>query len=414
VKSVANKIKYGGPASLSLVSYPLFLLPHYLYPMYWILVLITAILLLAYCLLILLYRQWFLKLPLFKKDATIQPGTKFSIIIPARNEAENIAHCLNTIFGQHYPTELYEVIVINDHSTDATENIIRSFQEKHPQLRLLNLADHIHGRQLNAYKKKAIEFAISQSNGNWIVTTDADCGVGAEWLNTYDAFIQQSDPVFVAAPVMFTNDGSFLTTFQLLDFISLQGITAAAVSAGHHTMCNGANIAYRKDVFYEAGQFRGIDDVASGDDMLLMYKIKQKYPGRMGYLFTREALVLTEPMKDWKSFLNQRIRWASKTGSYRDKGIFWTLILVYAVNFLLVVLLCWSPFVEKGFHNWLLLLIAKTLIELSFMVPVARFYGEIRTLAWFPLMQVFHMLYTVVAGWLGKFGSYQWKGRKVH
>jgi cellulose synthase/poly-beta-1,6-N-acetylglucosamine synthase-like glycosyltransferase len=382
--------------------------------MYWIIVLITAILLLAYCLLILLYRQWFLRFPLFVKNASITPVTKFSIIIPARNEEKNIGLCLDTIFTQDYPPDLFEVIVINDHSTDQTENIIRSLQKEHPQLRLLNLADHINGKQLNAYKKKAIEFAISQSNGNWIVTTDADCSVGNKWLSMYDAFIQQNDPVFVAAPVMFTNDKSFLTTFQLLDFISLQGITAAAVSAGYHTMCNGANIAYRKDVFYEAGQFKGIDDVASGDDMLLMYKIKQKYPRQIGYLFTREAIVLTEPMKDWKSFLNQRIRWASKTGNYQDKGIFWTLALVYAVNFLLLALLCWSPFVAKGFNNWLLLLLAKTLIELSFMVPVARFYNEVKTLVWFPLVQVFHMVYTVIAGWLGKFGTYQWKGRKVH
>lgn len=381
--------------------------------MYWIIVLITSILLLAYCVLILLYRQWFLKLPLFQKNTSFQPKTKFSIIIPARDEEKNITGCINSILAQNFPLSLFEIIIINDHSTDATEEIIRSFQKDHTNLRLLNLADHIDGKQLNAYKKKAIEFAISQSNGDWIVTTDADCSMGADWLLMYDAFIQQNNPVFVAAPVMFTTDGSFLDTFQLLDFISLQGITAAAVSAGHHTMCNGANIAYRKDVFYEAGQFRGIDDVASGDDMLLMYKIKQKYPAQMGYLFTREAIVLTEPMKDWKSFLNQRIRWASKTGSYQDKGIFWTLALVYAVNFLLLLLTFWSPFVEKGFQNWLLLLLAKTLIELSFMIPVARFYKQANTLVWFPVMQVFHMLYTVIAGWLGKFGTYQWKGRTV-
>lgn len=378
--------------------------------MYWIVVLITSILLLAYCLLILLYRQWFLRLPLFQKEAD-EPVTKFSIIIPARNEEHNIAQCLNDVLGQNYPARLYEVIVINDHSTDRTEEIIRSYQQTHTNLVLLNLADHIDGRKLNAYKKKAIEFAIAQSNGNWIVTTDADCTMGTQWLNRFDAFIRQNDPVFIAAPVMFTSDGSFLQNFQLLDFISLQGITAAAVSAGYHTMCNGANIAYRKDVFYEAGQFRGIDDVASGDDMLLMYKIKQKYPARMGYLFAHESVVLTEPMKDWKNFLNQRIRWASKTGSYQDKGIFWTLALVYGVNFLLLVLLAWSPFVEKGFNNWLLLLLAKTLIELGFMIPVAKFYRQTGVLAWFPVMQVFHMLYTVVAGWLGKFGTYQWKGR---
>ena len=237
--------------------------------------------------------------------------------------------------------------------------------------------------------------------------------VSKDWLRAYDAFITQKNPVFVAAPVMFTNEGSFLSTFQLLDFISLQGITAAAVSAGRHTMCNGANIAYRKDVFYEVGAFKGIDQIASGDDMLLMYKIKQQYPDQLGYLYCKEAIVTTAPMPDWKSFFNQRIRWASKADKYQDKSIFWILLLVYCVNALLFVLFFWSLLIEGGIINWLVLIIAKTLIELSLMLPVATFYNQRKALVWFPLMQPFHIFYTVMAGWLGKFGTYQWKGRAV-
>ena len=382
--------------------------------MYWPIVIITAVLLLAYCLLILLYRQWYLRLPLFHRTPSIQSQTKFSVIIPARDEADTIHQCLLSVLQQNYPAGLFEVIVINDHSTDQTENIIRSLQKEYSNLQLLNLVDHVSGKQLNAYKKKAIELAIAQSNGEWIVTTDADCRVSDNWLGLYDAFIQQNKFVFVAAPVMFTNNHSFLSIFQLLDFISLQGITAAAVSAGHHTMCNGANIAYRKDIFYEVGQFKGIDNIASGDDMLLMHKIKQKYPGGPGYLFCRESIVTTAPMPDWKSFFNQRVRWASKADKYKDKSIFWTLALVYAVNTLLLILLLWSPFVEDGFYSWLLLVIVKTLIELTLMLPIAKFYGQVKVLPWFPIMQPFHIIYTVIAGWLGKFGTYQWKGRKVH
>ena len=376
-------------------------------------IIITVILLAAYCLLIWQYRQWFLRLPLFRVNKDIEPETSFSIIIPARNEENNMQHCLSSVLQQEYPSSLFEVIVINDHSTDQTETIIRSMQHDHSNLQLLNLRDHLQGKQLNAYKKKAIELAIGQSKGNWIVTTDADCSVSPGWLKALDAFIREKQPVFVAAPVMFTNDHSFLSVFQLLDFISLQGITAAAVSAGYHTMCNGANIAYKKEVFYEVGQFQGIDQIASGDDMLLMYKIKQKYPDKLGYLYCRESIVTTAPMQDWKSFFNQRIRWASKADKYSDKSIFWILALVYAVNASLCVLILVSPFIERGFLNWLLLVIAKTLIELSFMIPVARFYKLTGALIWFPVMQPFHILYTVLAGWLGRFGTYQWKGRTV-
>ena len=380
--------------------------------MYCTVLIVTAVLLSAYCLLILLYRQWFLHLPLFQ-PGNIKPQTQFSIIIPARNEETNLETCLRSVLRQHYPVELFEVIVINDHSTDQTEPIIRTLQKEFGNLQLVNLADHIDGMLLNAYKKKAIEIAVAQTHGNWIITTDADCMASADWLHAYDAFITQKNPVFVAAPVMFTNEGSFLSTFQLLDFISLQGITAAAVSAGRHTMCNGANIAYRKDVFYEVGAFKGIDQIASGDDMLLMYKIKQQYPDQLGYLYCKEAIVTTAPMPDWKSFFNQRIRWASKADKYQDKSIFWILLLVYCVNALLFVLFFWSLLIEGGIINWLVLIIAKTLIELSLMLPVATFYNQRKALVWFPLMQPFHIFYTVMAGWLGKFGTYQWKGRAV-
>jgi cellulose synthase/poly-beta-1,6-N-acetylglucosamine synthase-like glycosyltransferase len=375
--------------------------------------LIAGILWMLYAILILLYRYWLLRLPVFSPPEKIEPHTFFSVIIPARNEAENIPHCLFSVLSQNYPSALFEVIVINDHSTDATETLVRELQKDFANLRLLNLAERIQDPQLNAYKKKAIELAIADSRGEWIVTTDADCMVQSDWLRLYDAYIQEKQPVFVAAPVMFTTPGGFLANFQLLDFISLQAITAASVSAGFHTMCNGANLAYRKNVFYEVGQFRGIDQLASGDDMLLMHKIKLQYPDSLGYLYNPNAIVTTAPMPDWKSFLNQRIRWASKAATYQDRSIFWTLALVYAFNALLSLLFCLGLFIPGALSYWLLLVLAKTLIEYSLMIPASRFYGETAVLGWFPFMQPFHMLYTVVAGWLGKFGSYEWKGRTV-
>jgi cellulose synthase/poly-beta-1,6-N-acetylglucosamine synthase-like glycosyltransferase len=381
--------------------------------MYWTGIIVTAILLAVYCLLIAQYRKWLLRLPVFRTDTSIPPQAFFSVIIPARNEEENIGACLRSILQQSYPTDRFELIVINDHSIDGTESIIRALQQEHANLRLIDLSEYVQGQPLNAYKKKAIELAIAQSNGNWIVTTDADCTVTPDWLQAINAFIATKDPVFIAAPVMFTNNGSFLSLFQLLDFLSLQAITAASVSAGYHSMCNGANIAYRKDAFYEVGQFKGIDNLASGDDMLLMHKIKQQYPGKLGYLYSTSAIVTTAPMPGWRSFLNQRIRWASKADKYRDKTIFWVLALVYSLNLALLAWLLISPFAANAFVAWLIFFIIKTLVEMSFMLPAAHFYGLTRVLVWFPLMQPFHIIYTVIAGWLGKFGTYQWKGRKV-
>jgi cellulose synthase/poly-beta-1,6-N-acetylglucosamine synthase-like glycosyltransferase len=366
----------------------------------------------AYCLLIWIYRYWFLRMKIYRPSPAIAPQTRFTIIIPARNEAASIGHCLNSIQQLDYPPELLEVIVVNDHSNDDTADIVLKRRQDFPQLRLINLADHLTGNQ-NAYKKKAIEIAVAQSSGNWMVTTDADCVVPQKWLNLFDQYIQEHKPVFVAAPVMFTRNKTWLGIFQVLDFISLQGITAAAVAAGYHSMCNGANLAYSKAAFNAVGGFKGIDHIASGDDMLLMYKIRQAYPGKLGFLFSPDAIVRTAPMPDWTSFLNQRIRWASKADSYSEKSIFWVLFLVYCVNaFLLAGLLLGLVF-PGLLLPVIYLLGVKTLVELLFMWPAAGFFHERKSLLFFPLMQPFHLVYTVIAGWLGKFGSYQWKGRSV-
>jgi cellulose synthase/poly-beta-1,6-N-acetylglucosamine synthase-like glycosyltransferase len=373
---------------------------------------ISAGLLAVYGLLILLYRKWFMLLEPFEPRTELAPLTHFSIVIPARDEEGNIAACLSFILANDYPSHLFEIIVINDHSTDQTAAIVEGFQINHPSLKLINLAEHTQ-IGLNAYKKKAIELAIAETKGDWIITTDADCVVNQKWLSLLDAYIQETGSIFVAAPVQFRNNGSFISLFQVLDFLSLQGITAAAVGAGAHSMCNGANLAYQKKAFYEVGQFKGIDQIASGDDMLLMQKMKQANPGKLGYLFNQNAIVITLPMPNWKQLFNQRIRWASKGTHYKDKSIFWVLLLVYLMNLSILLLFLVGLFQMEYLTKFFYLLLLKTGVELYFLYPVSRFFGQSAALLYFPIMQPMHICYTVIAGWLGKFGSYQWKGRKT-
>ena len=188
-------------------------------------------------------------------------------------------------------------------------------------------------------------------------------------------------------------------------------------------MCNGANLAYTKKAFEEVGGFAGIDNIASGDDMLLMHKIYKQWPDKVMFLKSKAAIVQTTPVNSIKEFFNQRIRWASKADKYDDKRIFAVLLLVYIVNVLLLALPVIAVFdnVQYSMFNvqcsmigvWLLLLLLKTLVELLFLYPVAKFFNKQSMLWLFPLMQPFHIIYTVIAGWLGKFGSYSWKERKV-
>lgn len=377
--------------------------------------LLTGCLLAGYLLMMGIYRYYFVRLTPFKGSETSgTPEHFFTVIIPARNECTHIRACLLSVLQNNYPLHLFEVIVVDDHSEDNTARLVEELQAIYPQITLLRLQEYPNWVTTQAYKKKAIELAITKSRGNWIVTTDADGEVPVHWLQQLDAYIQKNDPVFIAAPVLFYQRSGVLQVFQQLDFMSLQGITAAAVSAGFHSMCNGANLAYRKDIFWSVGGFAGHEHLASGDDMLLMHRIKERYPGQIGYIFSRDSLVLTEPMDNWGDFFQQRIRWASKADRYQEKKIFGVLLGVWLLNTCLAVGMVLAIFQYVSWTNWIMLVLIKTVGELYFLTPVARFFHAENLLAYFPFLQPLHIFYTVIAGWLGKFGSYQWKQRKIN
>jgi len=369
-----------------------------------ILLYIIAGLLIIYSILILYYRAGWYELPAFNPGQEIA-GIKISVIIPARNEAGNIGQLFASIQAQSYPAHLFEVIVVDDNSTDNTVEITKEFPfVKTIQLRIDNI---------NSYKKKAIETGIAAAKGELIVTTDADCIVPVHWLKTIAAFKKETNAYFIAAPVVIDFKNSFLQIFQALDFLVLQGITAASVQKSIHNMCNGANLAYERKTFYDVSGFGGIDTIASGDDMLLMQKISRRFPGKLSYMLAKDAIVITQAAKTWKEFFNQRIRWASKATHYNDIKILSALLLVYFFNLGLFVLFIagfWFHYLWLGFAC---IVFAKTIIEFVFIYPVANFFEKTSLLKWFLLFQPVHILYTVIAGGLGHFGSFEWKGRRV-
>ncbi|WP_300601534.1 glycosyltransferase [Niabella sp.] len=376
---------------------------------------VLLLLLLVYTLLILFYTKSWKQIPLQSPNTgNTVPGhpATFSIIIPARNEAANILQLLESIKRQQYPAHLFEVIVVDDHSDDDTAALVEGFKALNSENLLITLI-RLTGGGLNSYKKKAIETGIGAAQHEWIICTDADCIVPPGWLQGFAQAIHESDPVFIAAPVAFIEEGTVVNIFQDLDFLTLQGITGASVYKNIHTMCNGANLAYRRDVYQEVNGFSGIDTIASGDDMLLMHKIWKRYPHRITYLKSKQAIVKTAAAPTWNAFINQRIRWASKATSYDDKRIFAVLLLVYFFNLSFLVLLI-AGFIHSSylyilFACWLL----KTIIEYPFISSVAQFFSKQSRLRYFFLFQPLHIAYTILAGFLGSFGRYEWKGRRV-
>lgn len=365
----------------------------------------------AYFTIILSYRRAWRRVVPFQAPPSLTPTTRISVIVPARNEEAHISDCLRSLLAQSYPAELYEVIVVDDFSTDATATHVQDFSD--PRIRLLRLQEVPGMDAATSSKKKAITQGVSIARNGFILTTDADCVCPPTWLHTMAAWQASTGSVFLAAPVRYDEGRGLLHLFQSLDFMTLQGITIAAASNSMHVMSNGANLGYVKAAFQAMGGFSGVDHIASGDDMLLQQKFMALDPSRVSYCTSSDAIVSTKGTASWKEFFQQRIRWASKARHYKDRRLIFILAVVYFFNLTMLVLPFLS-FLNNGFLLlWLPLLLTKVVVELIFLFPVARFFGKTRSLWWFIPMQPLHILYTVVAGSFSQFRTYAWKGRKV-
>lgn len=362
----------------------------------------------VYVLIVLYLRKGWSKLPYFTSQS--QPSKKVSILVAARNEEENIGRTIECILQQDYPQDLLELIVVDDHSTDRTAEIVRSYAGQGVKLLQLTVGD-----KLNSYKKYAITKAIDAASGEIIVTTDADCRMGPKWVKTVMQYFEEHDSYLVSSPVIYSEEKSFFEELQTLEFLYLIGLGAAGIGNGNPTTCNGANLAYRRDVFFEMGGFKGIDRLASGDDELFLHKVAEKYAHKIGFCKSRDAVVFTDAKPDLASFISQRKRWASKSTKYKDKKVVALGVAIWLFNLALIGSLV-TFFVLLSQLNWLLLtsFVLKIVVELCFMIPVLRFAQRTELLKYLPFLSVIHTFYLVYIGVAGNTGKYNWKGRKVH
>lgn len=337
-------------------------------------------------------------------------STTVTVVIPARNEEDNINNCLTDIFNQNFPEHLFEVIVVDDNSTDSTASIVKTFNKKN--LKLFQLNDKVNG-VYSAYKKKAVETAIQNATGKLIVTTDADCRMEQLWLASIVNYYEANSYKMIAAPVLFKGENNMFEEFQSLDFLGLMGITCSSIFHQFPVMCNGANLAYEKDAFFDVNGFEGIDHIASGDDMLLMHKLVKKYPKSVGFLKSHIAAVFTCPQHSVTEFFMQRNRWTSKSTQYSDKRITAILILAYLFNLLLVVNLIGSFYSEIILKLFFAQLLLKFVTEFLLLSSAALFFKRKDLLSVFLPSQFIHIGYVLIVGIAGITAKQQWKGRNI-
>ena len=362
---------------------------------------VILIILFLYALLIIRYTLgWHKVQAITNKDFT----PKVSIVIAMRNEENEVERLLQNLQSQIYPTDKLELILVNDHSTDNTLNILNSLQLDN--LQVINMPNGEFG------KKNAIKKAVELARGDIILASDADCSFNPKWVQTMANYFTDENIKLVSGPVAYHKQKGIFLSLQALEFSSLIGSGAGAIGVNNAIFCNGANMAYRKEIFLEVNEF-SIDTAVSGDDVFLLHSVKAKYPNSIAFAKEKSAIVMTDAVQTFSGFINQRKRWTAKSSGYKDNASIYTSFLVLFTNLAFVFLFAMHFWNIEYFNLFILFYGVKFLVDLILLFPILKFFNRTDLVKWIFPFEIFYSFYIVLIVVLSFTKSFEWKGR-VH
>jgi len=352
-----------------------------------------------------------------------------SVIVAARNEEENLARCLKSLLDQTYPKELYEVILVDDNSTDNSVSIARSFARKDDRVKLLSTKKY---HNLTG-KQHALDTGIRASKGRIILTTDADCKPPPRWI---EDTVREFDPDvgLVAGYSVFEENGSELfekkleqkfrsslfqrladdgilqrtfTELQLLELLSQYIFSIGSMSQGVAWTCTGNNLAYRREVYDELGGYETLGLTGLEDNMML------QWVGKNSKWKVKPVcnVVYTKPVRTVSRFFAQRIRWASSSLQYRLPLVAF-LVVAYGLNLALPFLIGLSVLGIISYKEFIVFLSLKIVPEFLLVLKGLTLFNKTGLIKYFPLAQPLHVMYILICGIHGLSGKFAWRGRK--
>lgn len=379
--------------------------------MSWLIILVLAIGMANYVRLIMRYTKAWNELQDITVDSGYQPKSSVTVVVAARDEEANIEACLIGILAQNYPSELMQVILVNDHSEDGTLENSERISQTDSRLNVIDLVQ-------STGKKAAITKAINSTDSNLIITTDADCQHPKNWLRSMVHVHESKGAKMVLGPVAYHQKSGLFNSILRLEFLALMGITGGSAQLNDPIMCNGANLAYTRESFNNVNGFSGVDQNASGDDVFLMLKLKEENATSVVFCKNQEAIVSTNAPSSLSEFWQQRKRWISKRTGYNDASVKRNAWISLLGNLMLLVSLIamfqpHADFVPQklAFLGFFLL---KFLADILLLMPVATFFSSKFGTLTFLISEIWLAIYIPVLAIFGTTGSYYWKNRKVN
>jgi poly-beta-1,6-N-acetyl-D-glucosamine synthase len=328
-----------------------------------------------------------------------EQNVNVTVIVACKNEEKNLPALLHDLSMQNYNAEKFEVIIIDDNSSDNTASAVYAFTGIKNLKFLMNEGTG---------KKSAILTGVKASENELIITTDADCRMGKDWIRSFASFYEARKPEMIIGPVTLDCKSGFYQCFQELEFLSLQGVTAGSTAAGKPVMCNGANLAFKKEIYLNhSGNLHR--EIASGDDVFLMLGLKKDKESKILGLNSEDAIVTTASAKTIGSFLKQRARWISKVGAYRDGFTQLVGIVTFVTILDLLFLLAAGFFNFQFFVIYSAALVLKSIPDLLILFRTARMHKKISLMKWFLPSQIVYPFYVAAVIMFSALGIKKWR-----
>ena len=331
-----------------------------------------------------------------------------SVVVAARNEENTIEQCVLEILNQQYPPDLFELIVIDDNSTDRTSTILSTIRSMDARLTVVSVGHD--GTGVPGGKPSAIAAGVKTARGEIILTTDADCIVPSTWIRTMIGYLP-AGAAFAAGPVRERPTHTMLSHLSQLEFLGVISTSAGLIGNRRPIICNGANLAYRKEAFFAAQGFGNTGNWC--DDETLMHRIYSRHLGSVCFAASAEAVVETASADSLSSFWRQRLRWSAKGNHYERVSV---LMRVIGLYFFFLFLL--AAFIDAIFHQQVILwfsiaFFAKLVVDYSTLSKGAKLFQDHVQFLAFLVAELLQIPYVVLTAALGQFISIDWKGRAI-
>ncbi len=346
---------------------------------------------------------WFIS-GIRSNDSIVCDQFKVSIVVAARDEVNRIDGLLNDLYSQKHA--FLEVIVVDDHSEDRTPQVVENWCKKDSKYKLISLSG-------SRGKKAALTEGISKSKGDIILTTDADCRVGPYWVSTMVRYFTPEVGFVIGFSQSEKQKYNLRSSYEAIDFLALMACIWGSWGHDYPMAASGQNLAFRKCVYDEVGGYSDIMHRVSGDDVLLLQKVRALDKWMTSFVDNPKGYAFHPCASSWRALVNQRIRWASNAPlMFRMAPFFFIyLSVVYLMNLFLLILPILT--LTGNFILWLVLvmLFSKSTVDWIIFSRISGKVGRSDLKIFWPFWFLLQPLFVVLVGFMGPLGLFRWKRR---